>query len=73
MARMSDIRLPKKLLFGQIQGIGTRGRLMDSWITMVCKDLAIREVADSRHKKVDDRNAWRQLIACVRTHAAGPS
>ena len=67
LARTSDSRLPKKLLFGQVQGTGTRGRPMDSWNTIVCKDLASLGVAYSWHRKVEDRTAWRQLFARVRT------
>ena len=67
MARMSDTRLPKQLMFGQVQGKGARGRPMDSWNTIVCRDLASLGVAYSWHRKVEDRTAWRQLIARVRT------
>ena len=40
VTRMSDNRLPKRLMFGQVQGTGARGCPMDSWNTIVCKDLA---------------------------------
>ena len=39
VSRMSDDRLPKKLLFGQMLGTGVRGRPMDSWNKIVCSDL----------------------------------
>ena len=64
---MSDDRLPKKLLFGQMLGTGVRGRPVDSWNKIVCSDLLKLGVAYSWYRKVFDRTAWRQLIAPVRT------
>ena len=67
VSRMSDDRLPKKLLFGQMLGTGVRGRPMDSWNKIVCSDLLKLGAAYSWYRTGFDRTAWRQLVAPVRT------
>ena len=44
-----------------------RGRPMDSWNKIVCSDLLKLGAAHSWYRTGFDRDAWRQLIAPVRT------
>ena len=67
VARMSEDRLPQKLLFGRVEGTGPRGRPMDTWNKIACNDLGGLRAAYSWYRIVSDRPAWRRLIAPVRT------
>ena len=67
VARMPGERLPVQVLFGQLSGPGVKGRPRDSWRTVVHKDLSTLKVGWKWHKLAQDRQAWRQLIATVRT------
>lgn len=66
VARMSDDRHPVQVLFGQLIGPGVRGRPRESWRSNVCRDVTALKVA-SWYRIAQDRLAWRQLIASVRT------
>ena len=63
---MPDDRQPVQVLIGQLVGPGVRGRPRESWWSMVCRDLTALKVA-SWYKTAQDRLAWRQLVASVRT------
>ena len=64
---MPDERLPVQVLFGQLSGPGVKDRPRDSWRTVVHKDLSTLKVGLNWYKLAQDRQAWRQLIATVRT------
>ena len=67
VARMSDERLPVQVLFGQLSGPGVKGCPRDSWRTVVRKDLSNFKVGLKWYELAQNRRAWRQLIATVRT------
>ena len=67
VSHMSDDRLPKQLLSGQMLGTGVRDWPMDSWNKIVCSDLLKLGAAYSWYRTGFDRAAWKQLIASVRT------
>ena len=64
---MPDERLPVQVLFGQLSGPGVEGCPGDSWRTVVHKDLSTLKVGLKWYKLAQNRQAWRQLIATVRT------
>ena len=66
VARMPDDRQPVQVLFGQLIGPGVRGRPRESWRSIVCRDLTALKVANW-YRTAQDRLAWRQLVASVRT------
>ena len=63
---MPDDRQPVQVLFGQLLGPGVSGRPRESWRSIVLKDLTALKVA-RWYETVQDRLAWRQLVASVRT------
>ena len=67
VARMSEDRLPLKVLFSQIPGPGVRGRPRESWKSVVMKDLTELNIMHNWFSLSSDRLAWRQLIESVRT------
>ena len=56
-----------QVLFGQLLGLGIKGRPRDSWWTVVHKHLSAHQVEFTWYKITHDRTAWRQLIATVYT------
>ena len=68
VACVPDDRLPDQVLFGQLAGPGVKGRPRDSWRTVVHKDLSALKVEMRWYELVQNRQAWRQLIAT--THLA---
>ena len=64
---MPDERLPVQVLSGQLPGPDVKGRPRDSWRTVVHKDLSDLKVGLKWYKLAQNRQAWRQLIATVRT------
>ena len=67
IARMSEDRLPLKVLFCQLQGTAPRGRPRESWKSVVLTDLAKLNLSSDWFQLSSDRLAWRQLIESVRT------
>ena len=63
---MPDDRQPVQVLFGQLLGPGVRGCPRESCRSIVLKDLTALKVA-RWYETAQDRRAWRQLIASVRT------
>ena len=66
-ARMPDERLLVQVLFGQLSGPGVKGRPRDSWWPVVHKDSSTLHVRLKWYKLAQNRQAWRQLTATVRT------
>ena len=64
---MPDERRPVQVLFGQLSGPGVKARPRDSWQTVVQKDLSTLKVELKWYKLAQNRQAWRLLIATVRT------
>ena len=64
---MPEERLPVQILFGQLPGPGVKGHPRDSWWTVVHKDLSALQVELMWYKLAQNRQAWRQSIATVRT------
>ena len=44
LARMADERLPKRVLFGHMDGSGVRGRSQKQWVENVREDLQFTEL-----------------------------
>lgn len=66
-SRMPEDRLPFIVLFGQISGPGIRGRLRDTWKSIVQKDLTELNMSSNWFSSTADRLAWRQVIDPVHT------
>ena len=68
LARMLDERLPKRVLFGHMDGSGLRGRSQKQWVaTMdyVREDLHFAELSITWWRKSQDRAGWRAAIECL--------
>ena len=62
LARMPDERLPKKVLFGHMDGSGVRGRSQKQWVDYVREDLHLAGLSLTWWKKSQDRAGWRAAI-----------
>ena len=65
LARMSDDRLPKHVLFGVMEGPGIRGTTIKSWSEHVKEDLHCLGLQCSWYRKAQDRAGWRAAIECL--------
>ena len=62
LARMPNERLPKKVLFGHMNGSGVRGRSQRQWVDFVREDLHLAGLSLTWWKKSQDRAGWRAAI-----------
>ena len=60
LARMPDERLPKRVLFGHMDGFVLRGK--SQWVDYVREDLQIAGLSYTWWKKSQDRAGWRAAI-----------
>ena len=67
---MSEDRLPKKLLFGTVEGTGPRGRPVNTWNKIACNDLGELKAAYSWYRIVSGRPAL-ETVDCTLTYLAG--
>ena len=65
LARMSDNRLLKHVLFGVMEGPGIRGTTIKSWTEHVKEDLHCLGLQYSWYRKAQDRAGWRAAIECL--------
>ena len=67
LARMPDDRLPKRVLFGHMDGIAARskGRAQKCWADYVREDLQSAGLSLNWWRKSQDRAAWRAAIECL--------
>ena len=65
LARMPDERLPKRVLFGHMDGSGLRGKSQKQWVDYVREDLQIAGLSYTWWKKSQDRAGWRAAIECL--------
>ena len=67
MARMPDDRLPKRVLFGHMDGnaVGFRGRAQKQWADYVREDLQFAGLSLNWWRKSQDRAACRAAIECL--------
>ena len=65
LARMPDERLPKRVLFGHMDGSGLRGKSQQQWVDYVGEDLQIAGLSYTWWKKSQDRAGWRAAIECL--------
>ena len=65
LARMPDERLPKRVLFGHMDGSGLRGKSQKQWVNYVREDLQIAGLSYTWWKKSQDRAGWRAAIECL--------
>lgn len=70
VARMSDDRIPKRLLFGNIDMLSESGpgRPKKSWQNYVREDLASLNMSYDWHRLAPDRITWRSRIQKLLTH-----
>ena len=59
---MPDERLPKKVLFGHMDGSGVRGRSQKQWVDYVREDLHLAGLSLTWWQKSQDRAGWRAAI-----------
>ena len=65
LARMPDERLPKRVLFGHMDGSGLRGKSQKQWVDYVREDLQIAGLLYTWWEKSQDRAGWRAAIECL--------
>ena len=65
LARMPDERLPKRVLFGHMDGSGLRGRSQKQWMDYVREDLHFAGLSITWWRKSQDRAGWRAAIECL--------
>ncbi len=65
LARMSDDRLPKRVLFGHMDGSGLRGNGQKHWVDYVKEDLHFARLSLTWWRTAQDRAVWRAAIECV--------
>ena len=63
IGRMPDLRLPKRMLFGEILATGRRGRPVTSWTKIVQADVHSISLPYVWYSQCQDRTEWKQLIA----------
>ena len=70
MARMPDDRLPRRVLFGHMDGIavGSRGKAQQQWVDYARDDLQFAGLSLNWWRSSQDRAAWRAAIECCATH-----
>ena len=59
LARMPDERLPKRVLFGHMDGSGLRGKSQKQWVDYVREDLHYAGLLITWWRKSQDRAGWR--------------
>ena len=67
LARMPDDRLPKRVLFGHMDGTTARyrGRALKQWVVYVREDLQFAGLSLNWWRRSQDRAAWRAAIECL--------
>ena len=65
LARMPDKRLPKRVLFGHMDGSGVRGKSQKQWVDYVRKHLQVAGLSITWWWKFQDRAGWRAAIECL--------
>ena len=65
LARMPDERLPKRVLFGHMDGSGVRGNSQKQWVDYVREDLQFAGLSFTWWRKSQDRAVWRAAIECL--------
>ena len=65
LARMYDERLPKRVLFGHMNGSGVRGKSQKRWVGYVREDLQFAGLSLTWWRKSQDRADWRAAIECL--------
>ena len=65
LARMPDERLPKRVLFGHMDGSGVRGKSQKQWVDYVREDLQFAGLLFTWWRKSQDRAGWRAAIECL--------
>ena len=65
LVRMPDVRLPKRVLSGHMDGSGVRGRSQKQWVGYVREDLQNPGLLFTLWRKSQDRAGWRAAIECL--------
>ena len=67
LARMPNDRLPKRVLFGHMDGTasGLRGRARKQWMDYVREDLRSAGLSLNWWRRSHDRAAWRAATECL--------
>ena len=63
--QMHDERLPKRVLFGHMNGSDRRGNSHQQWVDYVREDLQIVGLSYTWWRKFQDRAGWRAAIECL--------
>ena len=61
----TDERLPKRVLFGHMDGSGVRGKSQKQWVDYVREDLQFAGLSFTWWRKSQDRACWRAAIECL--------
>ena len=62
---MPDERLPKRVLFGHMDGSGVRGKSQKQWVDYVSEDMQFAGLSLTWWKEAQDRAGWRAARDCL--------